>query len=458
MDDNIQKITLSVAVITAFVTTFTGSALNLSIPDISSEYNVSAASVGWLITGYTLSVAAFSVPFGRLADITERKKILVVGIAVFSVCCVAALFSVSVYMLMAVRIIQGIGAAMIFSTNTAILISSFPEKTRGKAIGYSLASTYTGLSSGPVIGGILNQHFGWRAIFILTGILSVLSFCIALRKLHKKTDDKEKNFIVKKKFDIKGNILYISAIVLFMWGLSEAVSSMTGRIVAAIGLILGLFFIRHEMKADEPVVDVRLFMENRGYAFSNLSALMNYGATFAISYLISIYLQEVAGYSSQTAGIIMVAQPVVMAVLSPFMGSVSDRISPFKLSSAGMGLCALGSGVFIFTGKDTPLVVIFTALIITGMGFSLFSSPNTNAVMSCVSEKNYGSASSILATMRSVGHTVSMVIVTVTVNIYIGELSLAKAPEEMIIEVMNTSFVIFTAICTAGIVISLKRK
>ncbi len=458
MSKDIHRPVLAVAVITAFITTFTGSALNLSIPDIGAEFNVSAEAVGWLITGYTLSVAAFSVPFGRIADMTERRKILITGIAVFSVCCAAAFFSVSAFMITAVRMIQGIGAAMIFSTNTAVLISSFPEENRGRVIGYSLASTYAGLSSGPVIGGILNQNLGWRSIFILTGILAVISFFIAWKKLPDEKSETGKSLLRKKNFDMRGNVLYIGFIVMLMYGLSEAASSTAGKAIAGAGMMLGIIFIRHEFIVDEPVVDVRLFRDNRGYAFSNLAALMNYGATFAVSYLISIYIQETAGYSSQTAGFIMAAQPLVMAAFSPLMGAVSDKVSPFKLASAGMGLCAAGTFIFIFVGEDTSVLVIIIALVVTGMGFALFSSPNTNAVMSFVEEKNYGSASSILATMRSIGHTISMVIVTITVNVYMDGVSLSQASSESLIKVISTSFIIFTIICAAGIVFSLKRK
>lgn len=162
MEKNQQRAIITVVIITAFITTFTGSALNLSVPDIGDQFGVSAGTVGWLITGYTLAVAAFSVPLGRLADITCRKTVLVAGIVIFVVCCAAAVFSVSMVMLLAVRIIQGIGASMIFSTNTAVLISAFPGERRGRVLGYSLASTYVGLSAGPVIGGFLNYNFGWK--------------------------------------------------------------------------------------------------------------------------------------------------------------------------------------------------------------------------------------------------------------------------------------------------------
>ncbi len=513
------KRTILVVVLTAFVTTFTGSALNLSIPALGQQFDVSAGIVGWLVTGYTLAVAAFSVPAGRIADLTCRKTVLAVGIALFTICCIGAVFSVSMIMLILVRVVQGIGAAMVFSTNTAVLLSAFPAKSRGRVIGYSLASTYAGLSSGPVLGGVLNQHFGWEAIFILTGIISAAALVAVFglpgkqtqsegleadscegscrngvrltagsentlqetcrnehtvvdTDLQKKAPQKtaesrntrnrqqapEQPTSKPRSLDLTGNILYLISIVLIMYGLSEIGKGWIPPVMAATGLAFGIFFLRHELKAEDPAVDVRLFHQNIGYGFSNLSALLNYGATFAISYLISIYLQVVQGFSSQATGLIMIAQPAIMAGLSPVAGRLSDKFSPFKLSSAGMGLCAAGACIFIFLDQQTSLWLVITALATTGLGFALFSSPNTNAVMSCVEEADYGVASSILATMRSIGHTLSMVVVTVIVTFYMQDASLADASPEILIRVIHIAFIIFTGICIAGVFISLKRR
>lgn len=447
------RMTVLTVVMTAFITTFTGSALNLSIPDIGEEMGADAGFVGWLITGYTLAVAAFSVPAGRLADITCRKTVLVWGLVIFEASCLAAMVSVSMAMLLTARIAQGIGASMIFSTNTAVLISAFPENLRGKVLGYSLASTYVGLSAGPVAGGFLNHNFGWRSVFIFTGILGIGALIAACSGLaSEKAENREKSM------DIKGCVLYCVFIVLLMYGLSEAGKGSWTPAAALVGAAFGAVFVVHELRADDPAVNVRLFTENRGYGFSNLAALMNYGATFAISYLISIYLQVAAGYSSQTAGLIMISQPVVMAALSPAAGRLSDRFSPFGMSSAGMALCAMGTCIFIFTDEDTELWIIIAALVITGLGFALFSSPNTNAVMSCVKKEDYGVASSVLATMRSIGHTLSMVTVTVIVTALAPGAQLADVAADTLIKIINVSFTVFAAICAAGVFISLKRK
>jgi len=448
-----QKATIFVVFITSFITTFTGSALNLSIPSMSREFDVPASMIGWVVTSYMLTLAALSVPFGRLADITRKKRVFITGIMVFSLALLASAFVGDFTVMILCRVLTGIGGAMIVSTNTAILISAFPGGERGGVLGFSVASTYMGLSSGPVAGGLLNHYFGWRSIFIAAFAVSGTVFATALKTLPAGDKNKE-----KQSFDILGNILYILMIIMIMYGFTEVVNSKIAIALIAAGIIVAVCFVRYELKASNPIIQVRLFSGNISYAFSNLATLLNYGATSALSYLLSIYLQVIMKYTSQRAGLIMITQPIFMAGLSPFAGRLSDRVSPFLLSSLGMGFCAAGVTFFIFIGTDYPLWLIMLALVITGIGFALFSSPNTNAVMSCVEAKDYSVASSILATMRSMGNVTSMSLVTLVVSMYLGRSSLANAAPEILLKTIHTSFAIFLAICVIGIFISAKRK
>jgi len=447
-----QKSIIFVVIITAFVTTFTGSALNLSIPAMCEEFGVSAGTIGWVITGYMLAIAALSVPFGRLADMTRKKRVFIPGLLIFSLSSLMSVFAWSFTIMLMLRVLQGIGAAMIFSTNVAILISAFPGAERGKVLGYSIASTYVGLSAGPVIGGLLNHHFGWRSIFILTCVISAMVFLIALKKLPEAESQD------KPSFDARGNVLYVVMIVSGMYGFSAIATSKFALAAIVLGVVLFIWFVRHELKIENPVIQIRVFTKNIAYAFSNIAALLNYGATFAIGYLLSIYLQVVLGHTSQIAGLILIAQPFVMAVCSPYAGRLSDKVSPFKLASLGMALCAAGIVMLIFINSDYPLWLIIAALVVTGIGVGFFSSPNTNAVMACVEEKDYGVASSILATMRSIGHTLSMAIVTLIVSMYMGGSALTDAEPEVLIQTMRVSFIIFAVICIVGIFVSAKRK
>lgn len=442
-----------VGISTAFITSFSGSALNLSVPDMGDYFQMGAASVGWLITAYTLIVAAFSVPFGKLADNTSRQKILVLGIIVFGVTSIAAVFSPSVAVILTVRVIQALGSAMIFATNMPIAISAFPGKERGKAIGMVTSGTYSGLALGPVLGGILNTYFGWKSIFVFGAAVSFFALIITVKGLNK--DEIE---VKSAKQDVFGNVLYVLMISSIIYGLSALNSMNFGWLLIVMGIAFGVLFVMAELKAENPVIDVRIFASDRTYTLSNITALFNYSATFALGYLVSIYLQVVLGFSSQTAGFILISQPLFMAILSPKMGKISDRIAPYKLASAGMGLCALSLLFFAFIHAKTPVWMIVIALSVAGIGISLFSSPNTNVIMSCVPPAKFGVANSILATMRTTGQSSGMAIIMLVVSGTVGNQSLYAIKPEQLVHTVHIAFIIFTALCAAGIFMSLQRK
>jgi len=449
---SVQRAVVLVAVLTSLTTTFVGSATNLAIPNISSEFGVGAATIGWLVTAYMLPVATFSVPFGRIADLIGRKQILVMGLSIFSIGSLMAVLAPQYSLLLLARIIQALGAAMIFATNHAILIAEFPPWERGRALGYALGATYVGLSLGPVFGGIINYYLGWRHIFTLALIIAVVSVSFAIRFVPNRGPEE------KGRFDLKGNILYVLMIVFIIYGLTDFSLNYGAILLVPIGLIFGVFFVRHELTSDSPMVDVRLFAENKAYTFSNLAALLNYAATYAISYLLSIYLQVVAGYTSQIAGIILITQPVVMAILTPKMGKLSDKIQPYKLASVGMGFCAAALFVLAFLQIKTPLIVIIIILGVAGVGFGIFSSPNTNAVMSCVPKSSYGVASSVLSTMRNLGQNCAMVILTIVISFSLGNVKLAAAEPAALVSTMRLAYIVFAVICLLGLFCSMQRR
>ena len=454
-----QRNTICVCVITSFITTFMGSALNLSIPSLEEEFKAGAQTVGWVITIYMLTCSALAVPFGRLSDRVERRSVLRTAILIFCISSLTAVLSKTMWMLLTFRLMQGIGASMIFSTNIAILVGAFDEEHRGRVLGYSTCATYAGLSAGPVLGGVLNQNFGWRAIFIATAIVSAAAFYGAFFKLPK--GEKKSGILSlssKAHLDYAGNILFVVSIVLTMYGLSSLNSLAGAPLILCLGILFFIFFIRTEMKTENPVIDVNLFRKNLPFTLSNLAAMVNYGSNFALSYLMSIYLQVVKGMSSQWAGVILITNTVIMTVLSPFVGRISDRHSPFKMSAAGMALCAAALGLLSFLSEDLSLAKIIMILALSGVGFSFFSTPNTNAVMSCVEREDYGVSASILSTMRSIGHTAGMSVVSAVVGIYIGSGSLKGAGTEVLMKTFHISFFIFTLLCILGIFMAGKRK
>ena len=443
-----------VSVITSFITTFMGSALNLSVPALEKEFHVSAGTVSWVITIYMLTCASFAVPFGRLGDRVERRRILYMGILIFSISSAAAVFSAGIGFFLAARIMQGIGASMIFSTNIAILVGAFDEDMRGKVLGYSTCATYVGLSAGPVAGGILNYNFGWRSVFIATAIVSAVAFCVAFFRLpySKKTE------FERKPEDLAGNILFVISVILLMYGISSLRQGRVSLFILGSGIASFIVFIYRESKARNPLVDLKIFRDNPSFLLLNLAAMINYGANFVMSYMLSVYLQIIKGMTSQLAGVILVTNTAVMAVLSPYMGKLSDRLSPSKLSALGMSLCA--ASLFIFSGltQDTSTAKIIFTLALSGAGLALFSAPNTNAVMSCVKKEDYGVASSILSTMRSMGHSSAMALATAIIGLYMGTESMTSAQPDSIMTTVHVIFSLFAALCILGIFMAIRRK
>ena len=410
-----------------------------------------AVSLGWVATAYLLTSAMFLVPFGRLADIRGRKMIFLSGNALFSVISILLAMSTSGAMLIGLRVIQGVGGAMIFATAMALLVSVFPPQERGKVLGLNVAAVYIGLSLGPFVGGLLTQYATWRSIFLVNVPLAIVTITFTHWRLR---DD-----VVEargEKFDLLGSVFYCIALVDIMYGFSilPAASSLW---LILIGLVLLAAFVAWEQRATSPVLDLKLFRSNATFTFSNLAALINYSATFAVSFLLSLYLQHIKGLSPQDTGIILVAAPVVQAVFSPLAGRLSDRIEPRVVASAGMALTAVGLLPFALLRADTPTAFIVASLVIIGFGFALFSSPNTNAVMSSVERRFYGVASATIGTMRLLGQMLSMGIALLVFAINIGRVEISPQNYGQLLVSINSAFYIFVALCAVGIYCSLRR-
>ena len=451
-DDALKRYTLIVAATASFLTPFMGSSTNLALPAIGRQFGANAYMLSWVATSYILASAAFLLPFGRLADIVGRKKIFLAGIISFGLSSLVCGMAWSIETLIAFRVLQGIGSAMIFGTGMAILTSVFPPQERGKVLGINVATVYIGLALGPVLGGVMNRHLGWQSIFYLSALLAAFVMALTLARLKGEWAGAR-----GEKFDYVGAVLYVTGLVSLMYGFSSVQSSVWGKYILLLGLLVLLIFSRYETSWQQPLMNLRLFSRNITFAFSNLAALINYSATFAVGFLLSLHLQVVLGYDSQTAGLILLSQPVIMAAISPFAGRLSDRVEPRVVASWGMTLTTLGLLVFCFISRSTPIWLLVINQALLGSGFALFSSPNSNAVMGSVEKKFYGVASSTLGTMRLVGQAFSMAIVTLIMALYVGRAELTAANAGQFLNSARISFVIFTVICFGGIFASLAR-
>lgn len=440
-----------VTTVGAFLTPFMGSSIAIGLPSIGDELAMDAILLGWVATAYLLAAAMFLVPFGRIADIYGRKRIFTYGMITYTAASLLSAISTSAAMLISFRVLQGIGGAMIFSTGVAILTSVFPPEERGRVLGINVAAVYAGLSLGPFVGGLLTQYLGWRSMFWANVPLGLLIIALIFWKLKGEWAEAK-----GEKFDIVGSIIYSLMLIAIMYGFTMLPELPGAGLILAGGLGI-VAFVKWETKVKSPVLDVRLFGNNTVFALSNLAAFINYSATFAVSFLLSLYLQYIKGLTPQIAGLVLVAAPVMQAIFSPLAGRLSDKIEPRIVASLGMGLTVIGLIFFIFLGNATSLWFIIAGLIILGFGFALFSSPNTNAVMSSVEKRFYGVASATLATMRQIGMMFSMGMVMLIFAIYLGRVQITPEYYAPFLSSLNTAFIIFTVLCFGGIFASLAR-
>ena len=445
-----RKLFLAV-MITSFIGPFASSGINVAIPSLAQEFGAGAGELSWVVFGFLLGSAMFILPTGKLADIYGRRRVYNLGLWLFALTFLLGACAMSVDMLNILRFIQGSVMSLIFGPGMALLVSSHEASERGKVIGYSAASTYSGLSLGPVICGFLCQYFSWRSIFLITGLVVLIG--IYLMKDIKNEWYGDKGAALDK----KGSLCYLLAAPLWLCGLSKITEGSYGLILLSAGIIGLLTFWYIESKASHPCLDVKLFHKNPVFTFSNLAAMLHYSSTFALSFLISLYLQVIMGFSASMAGMIILLQPVVMASLSPKAGALSDKIQPGLVASVGMTITASGLWGMSFLAEDTPIWAAGLLLMWIGLGFALFSSPNNNAIMGAVEKRYYGTASSLLATMRLMGQSASMAVVTMIISLCQVH-SLTGDDNAQLLSAIQIAFRVFGCISITAIFMSLVRN
>lgn len=434
-----------------FMCAFMGACINVALPSIQSEFHLGAASLGWITLAYMLSSAAFLVPFGKIADLFGRRIIYLAGLTLFFLTSLSLAFVGSYAPLITLRIVQGIGASMMFASSNAMVALAYPPGSRGRAMGILVGTVYVGQTMGPVLGGILTHNLGWRSVFVFAAAYGFINLVLDLSLL-RRAEWKE----APARFDWLGSLVYAASLTGVLAGLSWLPQA--AGIVLVTGGILGLaVFAWWETRARVPVLEVSLFARNRAFALSNLAGMASYAAIAAMTLLMSLYLQYIKGLDPQTAGFVLVAGVVFQAAFSPVAGKLSDRVEPRWVASGGMTLCAVGLLSFSFLGSGTPYWLIIVTLIVLGLGYAFFSSPNQNAIMCSVRRRNVGTASAVLGTARQIGQALSVAIATLVMAVIIGRHDIMPADYPNLLTSIRTSFAILTAIAVFGVFASLSR-
>lgn len=443
---------LLVLCMSSFLVPFMGSALNLALPEINDVFSLKAITLTWMATSYLISTAIFQVPFARLADLIGRKKVFVWGVFCFSLCTFLCGFAPSGSALIALRFLSGMGSAMMFGTNTAILTSVFPADQRGKALGINTAVVYSSLAAGPFLGGLLTHHLGWQSIFFVCAAIGLVVVILSYFFLNTEWIESK-----GEKFDYKGSLIYALSLFGLIFGFTD-LPNVAGFCWLAVGILASVFFVYYEKRCETPVFNVRLFSTNRIFSLSSLSALINYAATSAIAFMLSLYLQYVRGFDSSHAGLILVSQACIQSVFSLVSGRLSDKIKASKLATSGMLIIVFGLVGLIFITAETPVWLLIIFLLLLGAGFGIFSSPNANIIMGSVEKKYYGQASATMGTVRLTGQAFSMGIAGMAIALKIGNNKIEPSVYEGFMQSMQITFIIFAVLCAIGVFASSQRS
>jgi EmrB/QacA subfamily drug resistance transporter len=444
---------LATVCIAQFMAPFMLTAVGVALPSLGRDLGASAMQLGLIEQLYVVSLAMAMLAFGRLGDIVGQRRVLLPGLALFTGLTCSLGFAGSVEMVMLQRFFQGLGAAMVLSGSLALVATAYPPALRGRKIGLVSACTYAGLSVGPVIGGYVTGHFGWRAVFLMSVPLGLAATVMCLLGIGRGAGNAP-----GERMDWPGAAAYAASVCLIMLGAAHARELPLGPGMIAGGVLGLVLFLRLQARTKSPLLDVGLLRHNRFFTLSCLAAMGNYAATFGLTFLMSLYLQYAKGLPPRLAGLVLLAQPVMQVLASPLAGRLTERIAPERLATIGMlassaGLLAAAASI----GPDTQLWLLCLELAVIGTGFGLFITPNSTAIMGSVPKKQFGLASGMVASMRTLGMAVSMTSVTLVFALFLGDAAIGPDTLPAFLISLRVGLIAFAVYSCLGVILSFLR-
>ncbi len=409
-------------------------AVNIAIPNLAADLNASAKMVGWLPTLYLLSTVMFMLPVGKVADNYGRKRVYAFGLGLNVVAAIMCTLATSIEWLLLWRFVQGAAGAMLFGVGLAIISSVTPASKRGMSLGMATTCVYIGLSIAPAIGGWLTEVWGWRAVFyaqVPPGVLLLLAIKMFLNGEWKSDE--------KMPFDWWGMGIFSLFAINLVFGLS-LFPKLVGILLVLVAVGCLMLFIVHQSKSRRPLIRVQMFLESRVFSLSLTTSFFMYASNFAMAFLLSLYLQNIKGLSPSQAGQIILLQAVAMAVTTPLAGKLADKVQPRLIATCGCIIVAIVFWVFSQLTISSSTNYISGALLLLGVGFGLFSTPNSNAVMGSAAKNELGVASSSLNLSRSIGNLFGMSIVNLLVHYYLGDSTFAAAGNNDLMKAISVAF------------------
>lgn len=402
-----------IAVLANFLAAYTSNTVVMALPQIAYELNLSNIMQNWIVTIYLITIAVLSVPLGKIASKKGFKRSFIFGSIIFFLGAIGTVLASDIPTLFFFRIFQAIGASFTFVCALSMIVSAVPPNKRGAAIGINIASGHIGISLAPVLGGFLTYNFGWRSIFIITFPISILIILFTIFKVKDEWTLGEDD-----KIDIIGGIVYALGITTFIYGFTT-LNQLKGLIFTTIGIIILLLFIIFEIKSETPIFDISLY-KNKIFTLSNIAYLFSYIGVFAVTTIMNYHFQYIRSWNPDITGLILLATPLTQSIITPYSGRLSDRVNPQKLCSFGMFIVTISLIILVSVNGKTDLWIIVFALAMEGLGYGLFLSPNTNSIMSSIPRENTGMGSAAVTTIRMIGQTLSIGLLSLVFAIVMG--------------------------------------
>lgn len=442
-----KNLILLICTILNFFTVFAVNAVNIIVPTISAEFHMSNIVQNWVSIIFFLVMAMMSIPAGQITGKFGLKKITLITSFLFIVISILNVLVISSEQFLICRMLLGFILAFINVTSMAMVVSAFPDDERGKALGINITGVYVGLSLSPVLGGVLNYQLGWRSV-----ILFAVPFLIVIIILLLRIDDEWITF-KNISLDIKGHVSYAIGIGLLIYGFT-ILNQPIGILITVLGIITLIIFALIELREKHPSFDIRFF-KNHKFLSANLASLCAYLATFAVTTILNFHLQYIKGFDSQTAGIILLVAPICQVILSPIAGRLADKYVPQILAAFGMLLGTISLFLFSSLNFETSIGFIIISMIIYGVGFGLFSPPNTSVIMGSVPPKDTSVASASVSTVRTVGQAMSMGILTLVFAFVMGDVPIVKEYYPLLITSCQITCLISMVLCIFSVFASL---
>ncbi len=427
-DNNFRIRTLIITSLGSFLTPFTSSLISFAVPKIAGTFHSNFVDIVWVPMAYLIALPTFMILLGRLSDMYGRIRFYRIGFLIFSLGALLAATANDIYFLILSSFVMGFGGALIGTNATAIISIVYPREKRGWALGINAMSVYLGLTMAPVLGGILNQFFSWQAIFLINIPIAVVALILTFIYMKSSKIDFARK---KEKIDLMGSLLFtigILSTVLYL-SLGQIYDFLDTIYLLIIGIAVIVSFVFYERRIENPMLDISLFTTNRTFSAANFTAFLNYVSTFSITFIFSIFLQMILGYPPFAAGMILMIEPVLMVIFSPISGRMSDRYGSRGIASIGMLVIAIAFFILAFVNVKSGILSMVIPLGILGVGFGLFSAPNTNSVMGSVGSNRAGVASGTLGTMRFTGQLLSLALASAILSVSI--------PHSMLLQIFS---------------------